>query len=236
MNNIATSNNDMRITELDEEQEAQRAIAVFCDFVGFSSINGDPFGYEEMPPESYKSIKWASSKHNCLSENEYACLLDYYTLAYEGFTSSNEVQKFKSIDLLGYSYSSQLTGSNSGVYVNAFRKKGTEIDFMLDEITLRTGAIRFFFRHAPLLEDENGEAPQKLDHYFAFVQWFKLPREGIEDLQSYTDDSMQPFIDQFEEDDFFCIVPVHKIHSTSHLYYPGIANIVVALHLPRKIR
>ena len=98
MNNNTTTNDDLRIAESDREQEAQTAIAIFYDFVGFSSINGDPFGYEDMPPESYKSIKWASSKHNRLSENEYACLLDYYTLAYEGFTSSNDVEKFKSIE------------------------------------------------------------------------------------------------------------------------------------------
>ena len=60
MNSITASDNDQRITELDEEQQAQAAASMFCDFVGFSSINGDPFGYEEMPPESSRKYEKGS--------------------------------------------------------------------------------------------------------------------------------------------------------------------------------
>ena len=162
--------------------------------------------------------------------------MDYYSLAYEGTTSSNEVVKFKSIEILGYTYSSELTGNKSGVYANAYRKPGVEMDSVLEENTLRTGAIKFFFKHSPGLEDKNTNERMQIDHYFAYIQWFKLPRPGIEDSQTYTGEAMSPYVDEFEDENFFCIVPVHRLHSASHLYRLGVGKIVVALTLPPKFQ
>ena len=209
------------------------------DLIKLSEINGDPKGFERLTVNGYVHITWAKSETLRLKDDELECLMLYYERQYDTqIIVNNKIKKFKKIQVLGYTYESRLAGRQSAIYFNAYRCNDVDVDdlegvdMVHQDEHLRAGAISFFFQHTAEFE-EDGET-FRLNHYFAFVEWYKNPRNGIEDLQSHTGETMRPFRKEFEKMGSYSILPVQKLYTPIHIERLPIQGIIVTADFPRR--
>ncbi|KAI8328589.1 hypothetical protein BD560DRAFT_441802 [Blakeslea trispora] len=147
--------------------------------INFSEINGNPIGFERLSESGYVEISWDRRSGTRLSDEDFNCLKLYYERQYADPVSvPNYVERFKQISVLGYVYKSKLCGGDTMVAFNAYRCNDTEsddldgVDMDRFEEHLRAGEVQYFFRHK--VEFVSKYRPkEELDHYFAFVEWFK---------------------------------------------------------------
>lgn len=215
----------------------------------YSNIDGNCKGYEELPKASYDSIKWYPIINNKLKvsgdkekPDEYEYLINYYDLVadydldlvadYEVNRKSNVVVeknicKFKSIKILGYSYKA-MDQKEKGGYFCAYHydKEGKKI--------LRPGQIQFFFKHSLTFPDSSSSSTSTIDHYFAFVRWFKEPIKN-HILLELTNEDTSCWENKFEELSENCILPVHKIHSGISIRLNYLNELNVVVFLPKKL-
>ena len=209
--------------------------------IEYSEKGGNPCGFEPMTKDRKVELSWAKTATNYLTEEDFKCLVDYYGRQYETpIVVRNTVKKIKKIKVLGYRYRSRLTGRNVGIDFNAYRIHDFENDDLREvDVTdsgeqLRAGSVDYFFCHQAEFVDKNNQVSY-LDHYFAFVRWFKNPRLGKETLSQYTTPYMRLYRDVSEKKSSYCILPVHKLHTPVHMINPPFSDIIAVIDLPRRI-
>ncbi|KAI8326688.1 hypothetical protein EDC96DRAFT_591179 [Choanephora cucurbitarum] len=209
--------------------------------INFSEINGNPIGFERLSESGYVEISWDRRSGTRLSNEDFKCLKLYYERQYADPVSVlNYVEKFKQISVLGYVYKSKLCGDDTMLAFNAYRCNDTDSDDLdgvdMDhyEEHLRAGEVQYFFRHKVQFVSKYG-SNEELDHYFAFVEWFKSPRKGKETHDKLTDDFMRPFREENEKKGSYSIMPVQKFHTPIHLQKTPFTNIIVTADFPRRI-
>ena len=212
-----------------------------ANMIQYSEKGGNPYGFESMTSDGKVPLSWARGASNYLEPEHYQCLIDYYGRKYEiPITVRNTVKKFKKIKVLGYTYSSRLTGRNVGIDFVAYRQNDDTSDDLEGVVTtdneehLRAGSVDYFFCHQAEFTDNDGKLCN-LDHYFAFVNWFKNPRDGRETLSQYTGPYMRPFRDEYEKNSSYSILPVQKMHVPVHMMNVPFAGTTVVVDLPRRI-
>ncbi|KAI8322280.1 hypothetical protein EDC96DRAFT_539129 [Choanephora cucurbitarum] len=209
--------------------------------IDFSEINGNPKGFERLSESGYVDIHWAKRESKTMSNDDLQCLKAYYERQYAvPITVQNHIEKFKEIKVLGYVYKSKLHGEKTAAAFNAYRcndvetddLEGVEMDHCQEH--LRAGSVKYFFKHtAEFVSDYN--IHEELDHYFAFVEWFKNPRKGKETHDMLTDDFMRPFRDEVEKKGSYSIMPVQKFYTPIHIQKTSFTNIIVTADFPRRI-
>ncbi|KAI8327565.1 hypothetical protein BD560DRAFT_442102 [Blakeslea trispora] len=209
--------------------------------IEFSEINGDPKGFERLSESGYVDIHWAKRESKTMSTDDLQCLKAYYERQYTvPITVQNHIEKFKEIKVLGYVYKSKLHGDKTATEFNAYRcndvenddLEGVEMDHYQEH--LRAGSVKYFFKHTAGFISEYG-GYEELDHYFAFVEWFKNPRKGKETHDMLTDDYMRPFRDEKEKKGSYSIMPVQKFYTPIHIQKTSFTNIIVTADFPRRI-
>ncbi|KAI8327430.1 hypothetical protein BD560DRAFT_466580 [Blakeslea trispora] len=194
-----------------------------------------------LSESGYVEISWDRRSGTRLSDEDFNCLKLYYERQYADPVSvPNYVERFKQISVLGYVYKSKLCGGDTMVAFNAYRCNDTEsddldgVDMDRFEEHLRAGEVQYFFRHKVEFVSKYG-SKEELDHYFAFVEWFKNPRKGKETHDRLTDDFMRPFRKEKEKKGSYSIMPVQKFHTPIHLQKTPFTNIIVTADFPRRI-
>lgn len=209
--------------------------------IDFSEINGNPKGFERLSESGYVDIHWAKRESKTMSNDDLQCLKAYYERQYAvPITVQNNIEKFKEIKVLGYVYKSKLHGDKTAAAFNAYRcndvetddLEGVEMDHYQEH--LRAGLVKYFFRHTAEFVSDHG-THEELDHYFAFVEWFKNPRKGKETHDMLTDDFMRPFRDEKEKKGSYSIMPVQKFYTPIHIQRTSFTNIIVTADFPRRI-
>lgn len=209
----------------------------------------DCYGYEELPVESYESIKWSNNfKDNKLLSsgsvdipNEYECLIRYYKYIanydlplvadYEMSNTnqiavSNKVEKFKSIRILGRQYNAADKNKNGGYYCA----------YQLDdqgEKQLRPCQILFFFAHCLQYQLPDG-SNHSTTHYLAFARWFKYSTPNTT-LSEFSSGNTLCWRNSFEDTSDYSILPVQKLNSGVTIRLDYLTNINIVTFLPRKI-
>ncbi|KAI8332549.1 hypothetical protein BD560DRAFT_428929 [Blakeslea trispora] len=202
--------------------------------IKFSEINGDPKGFERLSESGYVDIHWAKRESKTMSNEDLQCLKAYYERQYAVPIT------FKKIKVLGYVYKSKLHGDKTATKFNAYRcndvenddLEGVEMDHYQEH--LRAGSVKYFFKHMAGFISEYG-GYEEVDHYFAFVEWFKNPRKGKETHDMLTDDYMRPFRDEKEKKGSYAIMPVQKFYTPIHIQKTSFTNIIVTANFPRRI-
>ncbi|KAI8327192.1 hypothetical protein BD560DRAFT_429706 [Blakeslea trispora] len=195
----------------------------------------------EKKASGYVEISWDRRSGTRLSDEDFKCLKLYYERQYaDPVIVPNYVERFKQISVLGYVYKSKLCGGDTMVAFNAYRCNDTDSDdldgVVMDrfEEHLRAGEVQYFLRHKVEFVSKYG-LKEELDHYFAFVEWFKNPRKGKETHDRLTDDFMRPFRKEKEKKGSYSIMPVQKFHTPIHLQKTPFTNIIVTADFPRRI-
>ncbi|KAI8326637.1 hypothetical protein EDC96DRAFT_164083 [Choanephora cucurbitarum] len=207
----------------------------------FSEVNGNPIGFERLSESGYVEISWDRRSGTRLSDEDFKCLKLYYERQYADPVSVlNYVEKFKQISVLGYVYKSKLCADDTMIAFNAYRCNDTDSDDLdgvdMDhyEEHLRAGEVQYFIKHKVQFVSKYG-SNEELDHYFAFIEWFKNPRKGKETHDKLTDDFMRPFREEEEQKGSYSIMPVQTFRTPIHLQKTPFTNIIVTADFPRRI-
>ncbi|KAI8330682.1 hypothetical protein BD560DRAFT_441392 [Blakeslea trispora] len=183
MKKLARLANDIETDDIVEHVEREglvfreRSIDITEPFslntlINFSEINGNPIGFERLSESAYVEISWDRRSGTRLSDEDFKCLKLYYERQYpDPVIVPNYVERFKQISVLGYVYKSKLCGGDT----MSDDLDGVDMDRF--EEHLRAGEVQYFFRHKVEFVSKYG-LKEELDHYFAFVEWFKNPRKA----------------------------------------------------------
>ncbi|KAG1444721.1 hypothetical protein G6F56_010179 [Rhizopus delemar] len=182
--------------------------------------------------------------------DEYKALLSFYNEVYGSrvFSSASdfsnfkfgstivvpEVTRFATIKFLGQMYTSTMSRTTHGSYIEIF----IELPTPNKETRMKAGEVQYFFSHhlqneSRFVADGGLYTPRlHTEHVFAFVRWFKPSKhlfKGFENLgAAYYHDSFTPMSSD-------CILPISKIYSCAAMKkgYPD--NHIVFVPMPRKI-
>lgn len=176
-------------------------------------------GSEALPLSTIESIKLNQSTDLIRDMRLYNCIFNYYSsliglqLPFTLASLSKKIQKFKKIDILGQKYSSMDRGS----YITAFFPGENQT------LSLRPGQIQFFFCH-----EMNGDV-----FTFAYVKWYQPTQQNF---TSHRLHGMDTWSNSFEDEDFQCILPVHRIYGPICIRrWLEEEGINVVTFIPRKI-
>lgn len=225
---------------------ASTSLFDFNTFVNAPYSNDLVTGSEVLPPNTILSRK---SKYVTVGD-EYEALLSFYGEAYGSrvFSSASdfsnfkfgstivvpEVSRFATIEVLGQMYTSTMSRTTHGSYIEIF----IEPPAPNKETRMKAGEVQYFFSHhlqneSRFVADGGLYTPRlHTEHVFAFVRWFKPSKhlfKGFENLgAAYYHDSFTPMSSD-------CILPISKIYSCAAMKkgYPD--NHIVFVPMPRKI-
>ncbi|KAG2191149.1 hypothetical protein INT47_012155 [Mucor saturninus] len=172
-------------------------------------------GNEPLPPSAFPLL---TSKPSSISDVHYPFLLEYYKKQYDipdlvdyrhaslsPFFVDNQIGKLKSIDILGQTY----VGKNSSVSRGSF-VQALFLGRYGDHANAYTGQIQYMFTHSFMPPTNqticSSHGIQHTEHVFAFVRWLPLSSD-----RSREDDGVDICLPEFSDDDYQCILPVHRI-------------------------
>lgn len=197
-----------------------------------------PFGYEPLPMATVSKLKKPTFRTR-ISDQHYLHLLQYYQQTYGNYfcshddfptTSqslvSNEIEKINSISILNQKYNCVNGRSERGSYIRA-------VPIINDNRNqLVPAEVQYFFQHKVLVRSSNGSS-RWLIHTFAFVRWFK---QYSQIFPSYEERGLEVWRNEFEEDGYYSILPVHRIHSAvGVMEWLPLENLNVVIPIERKI-
>lgn len=197
-----------------------------------------PFGYEPLPMATVSKLKKPTFRTR-ISDQHYLHLLQYYQQTYGNYfcshddfptTSqslvSNEIEKINSISILNQKYNCVNGRSERGSYIRA-------VPIINDNRNqLVPAEVQYFFQHKVLVRSSNGSS-RWLIHTFAFVRWFK---QYSQIFPSYEERGLEVWRNEFEEDGYYSILPVHRIHSAvGVMKWLPLENLNVVIPIERKI-
>lgn len=207
--------------------------------INYSSKGSNPKGYEPLSEDNIVPISWKRNESNRLDEEDFRCLVQYYQRQYQTPISlHNKVKKFKKVKLLGHKYSSIMNGRENDTNFNAYRPFDFENDDLEGvritdyEENLRAGRIEYFFCHQAEFIGTDGQTCF-LDHYFAFVRWYKIPPQDMYTLSQYIGPYIRPYFKEFEEKGSYCILPIQKLLTPVHTMSTPFIDVIVILDLTK---
>ncbi|KAG1439792.1 hypothetical protein G6F56_012171 [Rhizopus delemar] len=197
--------------------------------------NNTPFGFEPLPNGTIASISPPLFKSKIASDH-YPLLFKYYQSRYTSpfahystssspFVVTNEIEKIKSLSILGQTFNSAASRSEKGSYIRA------KPIFSNDD-GLVSGQVLYFFQHKLLTQVANGEV-KYLIYTFAMVRWFKSYNQIF---PSYKKRGLEVWRDEYLPLSEHSILPISRIYSpVGVMKWLPEENLNVIIPLPQKI-